>query len=119
MRLPWSRSGTRLAWNDLSHAMILLPEYSEEEVLAYAASCPLGRHEWAVLLKAFDSPPVLTTLVDAVRNFDEILEGPGYIFGVDSLGLDESFVGYDLAEYDGGDRLTFLLNPPIDVRSDV
>ncbi len=104
--LPWANSGMHVLWELVPHVEVdLSSEGDVRSALEGIEGVGMLSHESAVLLNSAFSPSVLCSLREALDDFDEMLEGPGFIFGADcSPGLVSVFAG-DFAYYDGADHL--------------
>ncbi|WP_143827485.1 hypothetical protein [Saccharomonospora viridis] len=110
--LPWSKSGMHIEWDEIPHITIDLSVSDVRDALEQAEDVRLAQHDWAVLLFSASSPATLCRIDDALDDFDEILAGPGFIFGADRSEGSVTVHTRDLAYYDGADRLFFLVGDP-------
>ncbi|WP_330339888.1 hypothetical protein [Streptomyces sp. NBC_00557] len=83
--LPWAGHG--IDWRDLPCRSLKLHGVSDDDVVDWARTTPLGAHDHVLLIDSASEPGVICSFEDALRDFELLSSRPElYMCGVDLSG---------------------------------
>ena len=106
--LPWAPS--HVDWRELPSVEFELLDDWEEMILDFSQGCPLGRHEYVMVMYDGSQPSILCGTGAGLRDLDLLYSaapGARYFCGVDLIDGRAIPRYEDFAEFDGFSKVTF------------